>query len=94
MLAAGLVRPASAQDDAPRRLDVGRFTAVYFPDDDRLARWIGEASEKIAFQGLPARICWLGYGERPRLGLRFNEMVRSGEISGPIVIGRDHLDSG
>jgi urocanate hydratase len=65
-----------------------------FPDDQRLARWITAAREKIAFQGLPARICWLGYGERARLGLRFNEMVRSGELSAPIVIGRDHLDSG
>jgi len=65
-----------------------------FPDDDRLARWIQQAEEKIAFQGLPARICWLGYGERARLGLRFNEMVASGELSAPIVIGRDHLDSG
>jgi urocanate hydratase len=65
-----------------------------FPDDHRLARWIQQAEEKIAFQGLPARICWLGYGERARLGLRFNEMVRSGELSAPIVIGRDHLDSG
>jgi urocanate hydratase len=65
-----------------------------FPDDERLARWIHQAGEKIAFQGLPARICWLGYGERARLGLRFNEMVRSGELSAPIVIGRDHLDSG
>jgi urocanate hydratase len=52
------------------------------------------AAERIAFQGLPARICWLGYGERQRLGLRFNEMVRSGELRAPIVIGRDHLDSG
>jgi urocanate hydratase len=65
-----------------------------FPDDERLARWIHQAGEKIAFQGLPARICWLGYGERARLGLRFNQMVRSGELSAPIVIGRDHLDSG
>jgi urocanate hydratase len=64
------------------------------PDDERLARWMQEAGEKIAFQGLPARICWVGYGERHRLGLRFNEMVRSGELKGPIVIGRDHLDSG
>ncbi len=64
------------------------------PDDDRLARWMAQASERIAFQGLPARICWVGYGERHRLGLRFNEMVRSGELKGPIVIGRDHLDSG
>src|SRR5919112_363405 len=65
-----------------------------FPDDDSLARWIRMAGERIAFQGLPARICWLGYGERRRLGLRFNEMVRSGELSAPIVIGRDHPDSG
>jgi urocanate hydratase len=64
------------------------------PGDERLARWIHEAGEKIAFQGLPARICWVGYGERHRLGLRFNEMVRNGELKGPIVIGRDHLDSG
>ncbi|HEY2603681.1 MAG TPA: urocanate hydratase [Thermoleophilaceae bacterium] len=65
-----------------------------FPDDERLARWIRQAQEKIAFQGLPARICWLGYGERAQLGLRFNELVASGELSAPIVIGRDHLDSG
>jgi urocanate hydratase len=65
-----------------------------FPDDEGLHRWIGLAGERVAFQGLPARICWLGYGERHRLGLRFNELVRSGEVSAPIVIGRDHLDSG
>jgi urocanate hydratase len=65
-----------------------------FPDDDHLHRWIRAAQEKVAFQGLPARICWLGYGERDAAGLRFNEMVASGEISAPIVIGRDHLDSG
>ncbi len=65
-----------------------------FPDDESLARWIRLAGERVAFQGLPARICWLGYGERVRLGLRFNEMVRSGAVSAPIVIGRDHLDSG
>src|SRR5205807_1288602 len=65
-----------------------------FPEDGGLARWIRQASERIAFQGLPARICWLGYGQRDRLGLRFNEMVRSGELKGPIVIGRDHLDAG
>ena len=65
-----------------------------FPDDERLARWIAPAGERIAFQGLPARICWLGYGERHRLGLRFNAMVASGELRAPIVIGRDHLDSG
>jgi urocanate hydratase len=64
------------------------------PDDKALERWIRLAGERIAYQGLPARICWAGYGERARLGLRFNEMVRSGELRGPIVIGRDHLDSG
>ena len=65
-----------------------------FPDDDHLRRWIEMAGERVAFQGLPARICWLGYGERHRLGLRFNDMVRRGEVRAPIVIGRDHLDSG
>jgi urocanate hydratase len=65
-----------------------------FPQDEALGRWIRLAGERIAFQGLPARICWLGYGERARLGLRFNDMVGSGEISAPIVIGRDHLDAG
>ncbi len=65
-----------------------------FPDNQELSRWITLAGERVAFQGLPARICWLGYGERHRLGLRFNQMVRSGELSAPIVIGRDHLDSG
>jgi len=65
-----------------------------FPDDEPLGRWIRMAGERVAFEGLPARICWLGYGERQRLGLRFNDMVRSGEISAPVVIGRDHLDSG
>jgi urocanate hydratase len=64
------------------------------PDDEPLRRWITLAGEKIAHQGLPARICWAGYGDRARLGLRFNELVRSGEVSAPIVIGRDHLDSG
>jgi len=71
-----------------------RAVLAEFPDDEPLARWITAARERIAFQGLPARICWLGYGERRRLGLRFNRMVASGEISAPIVIGRDHLDSG
>ncbi|GJM39396.1 MAG: urocanate hydratase [Acidimicrobiales bacterium] len=65
-----------------------------FPENESLARWIRLAGERVAFQGLPARICWLGYGERHRLGLRFNEMVRTGELSAPVVIGRDHLDSG
>ena len=65
-----------------------------FPDDEGLAKWIHLAKERVAFHGLPARICWLGYGERHRLGLRFNEMVKKGQLKAPIVIGRDHLDSG
>jgi len=65
-----------------------------FPDNDRLQKWMRGAREKISFQGLPARICWLGYGERDKAGLRFNEMVAAGELSAPIVIGRDHLDCG
>ena len=65
-----------------------------FPDNDPLHRWIRKASEKVAFQGLPARICWLGYGERHLAGERFNEMVAKGEVEAPIVIGRDHLDCG
>jgi urocanate hydratase len=64
------------------------------PDDKHLHRWLDMARERIAFQGLPARICWVGLGQRDKLGLAFNEMVRSGEVSAPIVIGRDHLDSG
>ena len=65
-----------------------------FPDDDHLQRWIRMAQEQVQFQGLPARICWLGYGERHRAGLRFNELVASGAVKAPIVIGRDHLDAG
>jgi urocanate hydratase len=65
-----------------------------FGDQEHIARWIRLAGERVHFQGLPARICWLGYGERHRAGLRFNEMVAAGELKGPIVIGRDHLDAG
>jgi urocanate hydratase len=65
-----------------------------FPDDESLGRWIRMAQDKVTFQGLPARICWLGYGERARAGLYFNELVRRGEVKSPIVIGRDHLDAG
>jgi urocanate hydratase len=65
-----------------------------FPENDALRRWITKAQELVAFQGLPARICWLGYGERDRAGLAFNDLVARGEVSAPIVIGRDHLDSG
>jgi urocanate hydratase len=68
--------------------------AELFPENASLQRWLRLARDRIAFQGLPARICWLGYGERHRAGLRLNELVRSGEITAPVVIGRDHLDSG
>jgi urocanate hydratase len=65
-----------------------------FPDDRLLQRWLDLASERVAFQGLPARICWLGYGDRAKAGLTINDLVRSGQVSAPVVIGRDHLDSG
>jgi urocanate hydratase len=65
-----------------------------FPDDERLHRWLRMAEERVAYQGLPARICWLGYGERHRAGLRFNELVAAGQVGAPLVIGRDHLDAG
>jgi urocanate hydratase len=65
-----------------------------FPENDALRRWITKAQERVAFQGLPARICWLGYGERDKAGLAFNDLVAAGEVAAPIVIGRDHLDSG
>jgi urocanate hydratase len=68
--------------------------AQLFPEDEHLQRWLKMAREQIHFQGLPARICWLGYGDRVRAGLQFNEMVASGELKAPVVIGRDHLDSG
>ena len=77
--------------------DIGatdRAVLEEFPDNEPLARWIRLASDRVAFQGLPARICWLGYGERHRMGLRFNEMVATGKVQAPIVIGRDHLDTG
>ena len=71
-----------------------RAVGELFPENERLHRWLDMAEERVAFQGLPARICWLGYGQRARAGLRFNEMVASGELRAPVVIGRDHLDSG
>ena len=71
-----------------------KAVAEAFPDDEPLQRWLAMAAERIAFQGLPARICWLGYGERAEAGVRFNELVRKGAVKAPIVIGRDHLDSG
>jgi urocanate hydratase len=71
-----------------------RAALEMFADNDALCRWIRLAGERVAFQGLPARIFWLGYGERARFGLRINEMVRRGDIKAPIVIGRDHIDTG
>ena len=90
----GPFRWAALSGDEADIAATDRAVLEEFADDEALARWIRMASERIAFQGLPARICWLGYGERRRLGLRFNRMVASGELSAPIVIGRDHLDSG
>ena len=90
----GPFRWVALSGDPPDIAATDRAVLDEFPDDERLARWIRQAGERIAFQGLPARICWLGYGERHRLGLRFNEMVRRGELRAPIVIGRDHLDAG
>jgi len=71
-----------------------RVIAELFPEDEPLHRWLAMAQERVQFQGLPSRICWLGYGERMKAGLAFNELVRTGEVSAPIVIGRDHLDCG
>jgi urocanate hydratase len=79
------------------RADIARTDEAVlslFPDDAGLRRWITMAQARVPHQGLPARICWLGYGERARAGLAFNELVRSGEVAAPIVIGRDHLDAG
>ncbi|MEO8355950.1 MAG: urocanate hydratase [Chloroflexota bacterium] len=74
--------------------ETDRAIMELFPDDDHLHRWLKMARERVPFQGLPARICWLGYGERVKAGLKFNELVASGKVKAPIVIGRDHLDSG
>jgi urocanate hydratase len=82
----------SGDPDDIRRTD--EAVLELFPHDESLSRWIRMAQERVPFQGLPARICWLGYGERAQAGLRFNELVASGKVSAPIVIGRDHLDSG
>jgi urocanate hydratase len=90
----GPFRWVALSGDADDIAATDRAVLEEFPEDEQLARWIHHASERIAFQGLPARICWLGYGERARLGLRFNRMVAAGELRAPIVIGRDHLDSG
>jgi urocanate hydratase len=90
----GPFRWAALSGDPEDILATDRAALEEFPDDARLARWIPLAEKHVRFQGLPARICWLGYGERHRLGLRFNRMVREGRLKAPIVIGRDHLDAG
>jgi urocanate hydratase len=90
----GPFRWAALSGDPKDIAATDRAILELFPNDKHLTRWIEMAGEKVAFQGLPARICWLGYGERHLAGLKFNEMVASGELSAPIVIGRDHLDSG
>jgi urocanate hydratase len=90
----GPFRWAALSGDPADIAATDRAVLELFPEDEHLARWITKAQELVHFEGLPARICWLGYRERHLAGLRFNEMVASGEISAPVVIGRDHLDSG
>ncbi len=90
----GPFRWAALSGDPKDIAATDRAILELFPENAHLRRWITMAGEKVAFEGLPARICWLGYGERHLAGLKFNEMVASGELSAPIVIGRDHLDSG
>jgi urocanate hydratase len=90
----GPFRWAALSGDPADIAATDRAVLDLFPENDHLHRWIRAAGERVAFQGLPARICWLGYGERDVAGLRFNEMVASGELSAPVVIGRDHLDCG
>ena len=90
----GPFRVAALSGDPQDIEQIDRALAGLFPADESLQRWLRLAAEKVPVQGLPARICWLGYGERARAGLRINELVASGEITAPIVIGRDHLDAG
>ncbi|KWX00422.1 urocanate hydratase [Carbonactinospora thermoautotrophica] len=90
----GPFRWAALSGDPADIAKTDRAVMELFPENEALTRWLRMAGEKVHYQGLPARICWLGYGERHRAGLRFNEMVASGELSAPIVIGRDHLDCG
>jgi urocanate hydratase len=90
----GPFRWAALSGDPADILRTDRAILDLFPDDAGLRRWIEMAEARVPFQGLPARICWLGYGERAKAGLAFNELVSAGEVSAPIVIGRDHLDSG
>jgi urocanate hydratase len=99
------IRPLFCEGNGPFRwvalsgdpadiLRTDRALMELFPEKESLHRWLRMAQDKVPFQGLPARICWLGYGERAKAGLVFNDLVRTGEVSAPIVIGRDHLDSG
>jgi len=90
----GPFRWAALSGDPEDISKTDRAVAELFPHNERLHRWLRMAEDRVAYQGLPARICWLGYGERAAAGLRFNEMVAKGELSAPIVIGRDHLDAG
>ena len=90
----GPFRWAALSGDPADIAATDRAVLELFPENESLAKWIRMAGERVHFQGLPARICWLGYGERDKAGLKFNEMVASGELSAPVVIGRDHLDSG
>jgi urocanate hydratase len=91
---AGPFRWAALSGDPADIARIDRALLEAFPDDALLQRWLHLAPERVAFQGLPARICWLGYGDRAKAGLIFNDLVRRGEVSAPIVIGRDHLDTG
>jgi urocanate hydratase len=90
----GPFRWAALSGDPADIAATDRAVLELFPDNDHLHRWIHAAQDRVAFQGLPARICWLGYGERDVAGVRFNDMVASGELTAPVVIGRDHLDAG
>jgi urocanate hydratase len=90
----GPFRWAALSGDPADIARTDRAVLELFPDDVGLRRWITLAAERVPFQGLPARICWLGYGERARAGLEFNRLVANGEVAAPIVIGRDHLDAG
>ena len=90
----GPFRWAALSGDPQDIAETDKVILELFPENTSLHRWIRMAQERIAFQGLPARICWLGMGERARAGLAFNELVRTGKVKGPIVIGRDHLDTG
>src|SRR6476660_8205674 len=90
----GPFRWAALSGDPADIAATDRAVLEEFPGNEPLARWIRMAGDRVAYQGLPARICWLGYGERHRLGMRFNDMVARGELQAPIVIGRDHLDAG